>query len=180
MDTPTPTQINEWSQVEFGELGYPDDPSMQVLIDRAAAWIEWVTGQTYANMPTQFETIAAQAVQYMVEDQAYQSQPENLETVGDFMLISSFSAGSYSETRRSLEELKKFGWLSADPRLNSLLWAMLTPEKRDDWTAWIQGINAPAFETTEVDWRNPLLDVRDDSSRLYGLHAPVDYGIWSN
>ena len=42
--------------------------------------------------------------------------------------------------------------IDADPRLNSLLWGLMTDDKRDFWNDWLNDVNAPAFAVTEIDW----------------------------
>ena len=154
MAAPTAAQVREWSQIDFGALGYPEaDPDpLQVLVDRSTEYVEWATGRDFDAMPAEFDDMGNQAVQISTEMAAYQSQEDIVETAADFMLISSFSAGNYSETRRSLTELKASGMISANPILHGLLWAMLTDEQRDEWQSWLTGVNAPAFEVTEVNW----------------------------
>jgi hypothetical protein len=176
---PTAAEIREWSKVDFGSLTFADDDDLQLLVDRAGDYIEWTTGREMdATCPQEFERGMAQATQYKTEDMAYQDQPENIETIGDFMLISSFSAGSYSETRRSLDELAKAKMIDADPRLNSLLWGLMTDDKRDFWMGWLTGANAPAFEVTEVDWSlTHWWQYQPGGGAVVGSDA---YGVWPN
>lgn len=182
MTRPTAADIREWSKVDFDSLGYADDGDLQLVIDRAADYIEWMTGRAMDDtLPTQYERVMAQAVQYKTEDMAFIDQPENVETIGDFMLISSFSAGSYSETRRSLDELAKAKMIDADPRLNSLLFGCMTDDKRDFWQDWLNAVNSPAFEVTEVDWSLTHLGSYLPYGAAAGDYVPSDtYGIWPN
>ena len=80
-------------------------------------------------------------------------QPDQIETISDFLVISSFSAGSYSETRRSLTELKDARMMTGDPVLNTMLKALMTPDRLDWWIGWWTGVNAPAYAVTEMGWR---------------------------
>jgi hypothetical protein len=155
MTAPDASDIREWTRVDLGPLGYGEDPALQVVVDRAVELVESMTGQTFAGMPAEYEDLARQVVQALVERWVFQAQEEYIETAADFSLISSFSAGPYSETRRGLGELKASGLIFPDPGIHGLLWAMLTDDKRDDWLAWLSGVNAPAFEVTEVDWQAP-------------------------
>lgn len=160
MTKPTPEQIDTWSQVDFGTLGYPDIADIQPLIDRAWAWLAWASGHTAemggplldAWTDAAMEPLVQQAVQAKTEGLAYQGRPDVIETAADFMLIGSFSAGSYSETRRSIKDLQMAGMIDADPRINSLLWPLMTADMRDLWMSWLTGKNPPAFEVTEMDW----------------------------
>jgi hypothetical protein len=182
VNRPTAADIREWSKVDFDSLTYSDDADLQLVIDRATDYITWMCGRPCDDtLPTQYERVYAQAVQYKTEDMAFIDQPENVETIGDFMLISSFSAGSYSETRRGLEELAKAKLIDADPRLSSLLWGLMTDDKRDFWEDWLASVNAPAFEVTEVDWSLTHLGSYGPGMASDAAYTPVDaYGIWPN
>lgn len=152
MTAPTAAAVRGWSRIDFGALGYGDNAKLGVLVARANTWLETITGLTFAGMPTAFEPLAEQAIQMLVEQMAYQSQEDIIETAADFHLIASFSAGDYSETRRGMDELRKSGMLNSDPAIHMLLWRLLTPDKQDEWLGWINGTDLPAFEVTEVDW----------------------------
>lgn len=152
MAAPTADQILEWTKVDLASLGYTTPEELGVLVERAIAFVENSTGQVFASMPSNFQKLAEQAVQVTVEMLAFQSQEDIAETLADFGLIQSFTAGGYSENRRSLTEIKAAGMISANPILHGLLWSMLTDDKRDEWLGWMTGQNAPAWEVTEVDW----------------------------
>ena len=179
MARPTVAEIRQWSKVDFGELTYADDADLQVLIDRSADYVEWATGREMDDsLPPEYAGMMDQAVQYKTEALAYQNQPDIVETVADFMLLSSFSVGEYSETRRSLTELKEAGMIDADPRLNQLLWACMTDDKRAFWEDFLSDENAPAFSVTEIDWSGRLLP-----SVLAGeaYYTEIDtFGTWPN
>jgi hypothetical protein len=180
---PTVEEIRQWSKVDFDSLGYADDADLQLVIDRAGDYIEWMSGRTMDDaLDPKYDRVMAQVVQYKTEDMAHIDQPENVETVGDFMLISSFSAGSYSETRRGLEELAKAKLIDGDPRISSLLWGLMTDDKRDFWEDWMASVNAPAFEVTEVDWSMTHLGsyAPYSSGVSTGYVASDAYGIWPN
>lgn len=153
MTRPTAAEVREWSRVDFGSLGFADDADLQVLVDRSNALFEQITGRPLdATMPSSMEPLAQQAVQRMVEILAFQSTQEFIETLSDFQLIASFSAGSYSENRRSLTEVRDARMLTADPGLNTLLVGLLTPDQADFWLGWWTGKAGPGFEITEVEW----------------------------
>lgn len=175
MDVPTPEQITTWSRVDFDTLGFDTDEKLQVLIDRASGWFTSITGRPVdSTMPDGFVDMTNQALQRMVEMSAYQAQPDAIETLADFMTIGSFSAGSYSETRRGLEEVQKAKMITGDPYLNQLLMGLLTPDQLDWWLSWWSGENPPWFEVTEVAWGL--------SGRGYGPDVPITgatYGPWS-
>lgn len=153
MTAPTAAEIRAWSKINFDPLGYESDPELQVLVTRAAALVSRITGQTWESMPTDLEPLAAQAVQLLTEQIALQSTEDIAETAADFHLISSFSAGSYSETRRSLSEFAaKTKMLNPNPIINDLLFLLMTEAERESWEEFITGNIRPEFDVTEVDW----------------------------
>lgn len=154
MAAPTAADVRTWSRIDFDSLGYAsgDPDGLEFLVERAAQYVTWATGRDWSSMPSELRKIAEEAVQLVTETLAYQSQEDIVETAADFMLISSFSAGSYSETRRSMAEMKNSGMIHANPLIHGLLWSLLTDDKRDDWLSWMTGQNAPAFAVTEVNW----------------------------
>lgn len=161
MIAPTAAWIEENSDVDFASLGngwLAADGAVQRLVDVQVAFLEWATGRPLATMPPEFERLAEQALIYLVENSAQQSTADISETMGDFALIQSFSAGPYNESRRGLDELRKSGLIVADPRLHGLLWALLTDERRDVWMEWLSGVIAPAFEITDVNWADSFID----------------------
>lgn len=172
MDIPTAAQIREWSDVDFDSLGngfLSRGTNLQRLINTQAQFLEWATGQTFAAMPTGFTSLAEQAMIWLTENAAQQSTADISETMGDWALIQSFSAGPYSESRRSMDELRKSGLIVGDPRIHGLLWAMLTDDRRDAWLEWLTGVIAPAFEVTEVDWQG-----------TYDPLLPQARGVWAD
>jgi hypothetical protein len=181
VEVPSPSEIREWSQVDFGTLGFGEDPDLQRLIDRSAAWFAQITGRTIdATFPAELEQLCDAAMQRMVEIAAHYQQPDIIETVSDFLLLSSFSAGEYSEQRRGLEELRKNQMITPDPLLNTLLRALMTPEKLDEWEAYFSDEPVPAFEVTEVDWTDGMRR-GPRPSRVKGAVAAetaIDYYSW--
>lgn len=155
MDAPDAEAVRGWSKVDFDSLGYADDTDLQVLVDRASAMYVQITGRPMdSTMPVEFAPLAEQATQRMTEILAFQAQQDYAETLSDFQLLSNFSAGPYSETRRSLTEIRGAPMLVGDPGLNAALFASMTPERYEFWYGWLTGNNPPAFEITEVDWGN--------------------------
>ena len=152
MVAPTAAQVRGGSKLDFGALGYSSDADLQVLVDRANANFHNTTGRSFDSIPSELEPLVQQAVQGLAEQSAFRAQEDNLETLSDFDLISSFGAGPYNETRRSPEEMMKARMINAWPWLNRLLWDLLTPEKYDYWTFFFAGQFAPAFQVTEMNW----------------------------
>jgi hypothetical protein len=110
-----------------------------------------------------------QAAKMRTEQIVYQDSADNVETAGDYDMIQSFSAGSYSETRRELEKPPRM--LNPWPALDRLLWLLLTltpdelagdgnaaVEARAAYWAWVLGLTPvpPAWATIEVDWAEGL------------------------
>jgi hypothetical protein len=150
---PTAANVRGWSKIDFDALGYTDDATLQVLVDRAVANFYNTTGRPVdSSVPTELAPLVEQAIQGLTEQAAYRAQEDNLETLSDFDLISSFNAGPYSETRRSPDEMMKARMINAWPWLNRLLWDLLTPDKYDYWVFFFSGQLAPAFAITEVNW----------------------------
>lgn len=171
MITPTAADVRLWSRVSFPELGYPantPDP-LQVLVDRAVAYVQSVTGRMLdATFPDSTTTIpmAQAAVQYTTEMLAYEAQEDYLESASDDV-VQSFTAGNYSETRVDPMKRAAMRMLNANPALNRALWGLMTPDMQDLWTQAMTGKNAPAMATTEVDW----------TGAWFGPYEPVP-GAW--
>lgn len=171
MITPTASDVRLWSNLDWGELGYPEvdpDVRLQVLVDRAVAYVQGITGRILDpsfDGPAWLEPIAQQCVQLRTEQIGYESQPDYLETANDDV-VASFSAGSYSETR--VDPLKRASMhvLNANPALNRALWTVMTPDMVDNWTAILSGKPVPAFAVSETDW-----------GEWFGPYEPVP-GAW--
>lgn len=153
MDRPDAESVAALSKVDFGVLGYSvDDGTLQAIVDQADAYVEWVTGQTLDSaMPSGLVAIAEQAVRMRTEQIAFQAQEDYIEGATD-ETIQSFSAGSYSETRRDPTRRGEQKMLNAWQALTDILWMLMTPDKYDYWLSFLSGVHAPAFEVTEVAW----------------------------
>jgi hypothetical protein len=150
---PTVDDIRTWSKVDFAGIDYAvDSPDpLQILVDRAADYVADVTGRPLGSMPVEYVTTANEAIQLRVEQLAFKSQEDQVETVSDFDVIQSFGAGSYNESRRDMKEVAEAKLINPNPHLHDLLWRMTTADKKDEWwERW--GMTPPAFEVTEVDW----------------------------
>jgi hypothetical protein len=198
---PTAADVRAHSLVNFDEFGYPEDTPdpLQYVVDQANAWLTIVTGRYYppvTDPPTtttgdRMLPLMDQAVRMRTEQIVMQSQQDNVETAGDFDLIQSFSAGSYSETRR--DNMKNSQMINPWPALNNLLWLLLglTPEeiaaggnpavdaRRDYWLWLMTGVQPPAWATVEVDWAQGLGqagDLRAIGWGYTGIYGPpVDF-----
>jgi hypothetical protein len=147
--TPDAAAIREWSKLDFDSLSYSDDVDLQRILDQAISYVWFVTGRKAdTNLPADFEGLMRQAIQMRTEQVAYLSQESLVETITDG--LQSFSAGAYSESRLDPTSMAKL--INPWPDLNSVLWMLMTEEKRDYWNERLLGINAPAWEVTSVDW----------------------------
>jgi hypothetical protein len=156
VDTPTAASIREDSRVDFAPLGYPEgtpDPLDDLVAIGIGFFYQFTGRMPDSTWPAELpESAADYVVRRIVEILAFQAQNEYVETLGDFQLLSSFSAGSYSESRRSLTELKEARMLVGDPALDAVLWSLMTDEKQEEWQEWVKGEPGPAWGVTEVEW----------------------------
>jgi hypothetical protein len=164
MILPTALEVRSWSRLDFGSLNFSVDADLDRLIVRAEASFRRITGLRLTEVPGEDVPLVQQAIQGMTEQLAFQAQPEILETLSDFDLLSSFSAGAYSEQRRSPREMFEARMVNPWPWLNAALWGLMTPEREEYWTNFFTGGNAPAFAVSEVNWGGS--DV--DSSYIWG------------
>lgn len=191
--TPTAAEIREWSKVDWADpdVDYPppvgsDPDPLQLLVDRASAYVTFVTARGYdSHLPTSLEPLLNQAVQMRTEQLAQMGKADNVETAGDFDLLSAFTAGAYSETRRSMADANeaKAGMLNPWPELNRLLWLLLglvpgetnadVDDRRDYWR-YILGMqpNAPAWAVVEMNWQRTL---QPDRVGAYGIGESAPY-----
>ncbi len=166
MAEPTAADIRAISQVNFDGLGYPEgspDP-LDVVVDMAVAYIENVTARDYDDaQPAGYDSLMLQAARMRTEQIVYESQEEHAETAGDVDLISGFSAGSYSESRRDTQAMGTGARaLNPWPALERLLWLLLTlaPGETNDavedrysyWRSMLGYAPDPAWSIVEVDW----------------------------
>jgi hypothetical protein len=185
MATPDATQIREWSQVDFAGRGFAEatpDP-LQVKVDEGIAYLSQVTGRTFDPPPPDVVLpVLNAALRMRVEQLVMQSQDDVVETAGDFDLIGSFSAGSYSETRREIGETTRV--LNPWPALEEMLWLLMTStpaevaaggnaavDERLDYWRWVLGLGtvAPSWAMVEVNWAGglgstPVFDLPFDRS----------------
>lgn len=171
---PTAEDIREWSKVDFDELEFEQpeggaDPLRRV-VRKAMLWLQHTTGRLFTefeNETTEEEYLLEsmrQAVLMLVEHAVYVAQPEHAETSADFNQIRSFSAGSYSETRRGTNERSHGLHPWAD--LADLIWDLMTEEKR---TALVGG---PAIKTdSEPQW-NVGADIMGPGDKLLTPFGP--------
>lgn len=152
MDAPTAAEVQEWTNL--AELKAAPLPTAERIVARANALFTRITGQQFVNVVPGNEPMVQQAVQGLSESMWFDQSEEQLETLSDWHLIQSFSAGPYSETRRSADDARKARMIHPWPWLNTLLWGLLTDEQMDYWIAFFSDELQipPAFEVSEVDW----------------------------
>lgn len=184
---PTVEQIEQWSRVDFTALDQPfTDADLQIRIDRSVAELTAITGRLFdESMPAPLVSIAQEAVQLRVEQMAYQEQDDYSSTVADDQ-IQSFTAGNYSETKRSPRDrytglTTGLPEINTNPWLNRDIWLLCTDDMRAYWVGTLQGQAAaaliPSFAVTEADWGN--YDGLYPYSWGVGMARPVpDAGMW--
>lgn len=164
---PTAAEIRDWSQVDFAARGYvlADPDPLQRVVDEALSEVTLITARRYEdNPPPVVKTVLDQVVRMFTEQIVMQGQEDNVETAGDFDMIGSFSAGSYSETRRNPITGAGPRPLNPWPALEQKLWLLMTlapGEINDnvlaqfDYWRYLLGYATvpPAWSVVEVDWR---------------------------
>jgi hypothetical protein len=176
MDLPTAETVRlRTPRLDWSAQGYPADASPDLLEEEVADACEYIvntTGHTYEAMPSNLERTALKATIMRTQQQVFQADPDNVESAAD-ELTQSFSAGSYSESRRSFGEVKtqnEAGMVNSWPELNRLLWALMTAEKRAYWMGLLSGQGQPAYGVVEVDWSSSGASAGDD---------PLEHGSYS-
>lgn len=194
MDVPTAADVRTWTpaSIEWDALGFPEgDPDpLALTVAQANTYVAWTIGRRLQEItPTtdpyvDLTPVVEQAIAMRTYQIVVQNSEDYLDTLGDFDLIQSFTAGGYSETRRSGVRLTRGGSEAGVPEvnpwppLNQLLWLAMSDDRRDDWRFWISGITPPAWEIEEVSWGG--------YGSMYGysegIHLPGDlptpYGQW--
>src|SRR4051812_42789835 len=142
-------------QSKYEGLTGASSQDQEVYVRAAKASFLNITGWTWETLPPGKEPLAEMSVRGLAEQVAIQTSPEIIETLADWDLIASFSAGQYSETRRSAEDAFKARELNPWPWLNQLLWGLLEPNKFDWWRTFFSGENPPAWGIQSVTWGDP-------------------------
>jgi hypothetical protein len=161
---PTVEEIQSWTKLALLKEQTPEDAAR--TLKRALGLLKKFTGIDQAFMAqvgAEDESEIERAIQGLAELLSVQESEERLETLADWDLIQSFSAGNYSETRRSPKDAKEAHMLVPWPELNTLLWGLMTDDARDYWFAFF-GVPVPAWDVQEVDWsRGPAFFSSDPS-----------------
>lgn len=132
---------------------------LQRVVDRAVGYVVTVTGQdiTAPILPPSlsealFASLFDQAVQMRTEQVVLQGRKGHLSSAASNSVISSFSAGSYSESHRDPTRRGEEKSINLWPDLDELLWLLMTPDKQDYWRAFLAGQGAPDFVVQQMDW----------------------------
>jgi hypothetical protein len=168
MNAPTAADIQGWTNQP--DLKAADSTVAARTVARAIAMFKRFTYlNDFTQIDPEVQPLVEQAIQGLAELFTVQQSADYMETLADFDLLQSFSAGAYSETRRSPEDAQKARLLVAWPWLSELLWSLMTPDAYDYWWQIITGNAVPAFDVQEVAWgegRPPYVnnpwDVRDE------------------
>jgi hypothetical protein len=164
VDTPTGSYVvGRAPRFDWAAAGYPDGPSLD---DEAADAVEYVENITWRkldeSMPAAWARSAARAVVMRTQQQVTQADPDMVESAAD-ELTNSQGAGGASESRRAFSDFKSANealLVNRWPALNDLLWAVMTPEARAWWLAFLKG-EMPAlpaafleggFNVVQVAW----------------------------
>jgi hypothetical protein len=162
VNVPTTDEIRAWSTVRWPRFGVTDDALLQERINRAAAYVAFVTGQNF-DAPTvaswatltSTETLLRQAIQLRTEQITVQGGRGHISSAAENEVVQSFTAGSYSESRRDPARRGEQKSLNTWPALDELLWMLMTDERYGWWYAYITGKPFPATWVEEVEWRGP-------------------------
>lgn len=152
MVVPTASELMAISEVPFDDLLTGDVPAK---VDRLILWstgeIRRKTGRIIVSgveFPDGLDSTIDELLVRLVEYKAYNSTEDQRETRAD-NAIASFTAGRYSETRRSLGEFAKL--LHPDPEIAALMKDAFTDEKLEEWEILIGRVR-PAWTFVEFDW----------------------------
>lgn len=155
MDTPTAADIRARSQVNFAEYGYvaPVSPApdtlaplvLEALAEFDATLIQHDVKLVWADLDgtDTLSILSAKAIRMWTEWLVASGQPEAIDTVGDFDLLGSWSAGPISESRRNISP--NLQMLHVWPQLDRILRGIvkiLVEEITSDMQPDIPGIQA--------------------------------------
>lgn len=180
-------EIRLASKVDFEGRGFAADETPETLqdyIDEANAYLPFVTGRQLATMPVPLEGIAKRVIRMRVEQNVMTGTDEIAETASDFDLIGSFTAGSYTETRRTTGYKEQFPQINSWPEINRMLWGLMNTSAYPDdavdamyeyWMMLLNNITRPAWEIVEVDWGRGLGLAGEGS---YGLGSGLPIENW--
>jgi hypothetical protein len=154
MDRPTAADVRAIVPAQFlwADYGYPagDPDPLAARVEYAAATLRLMVGRGLDTITDPDEaTVAKHAVALLVMYETIGGGDAAL-TVMAQPWLKSFTAGSYSETRFSPQELAGGNGKTTDvlsklhpwPALARDLWLLASPERRDEWTETLTGVHA--------------------------------------
>lgn len=126
------------------------DEFLQYELDRAAAYVEFVTGQpaTDSTLPLQatyvgtlptssaLRTMLMQAIQMRMEQILFQSQNSYLDDASDDV-VSSISVGGFSQTKSDSARRGEQRQLNSWQALSNVLWLLMTPDRYSFWITFL-------------------------------------------
>ena len=162
-----------------------EDP-LQAIVEISIGYLEFVMcGQPVECVPAHLVPVLNMALMMRMQQWVYWTQPELSEQLASG--ITSFSAGSYSETHASQTRGPTDRWINPWSALNDLLLMLMPAECRAKWEKIVDPSlpDEPWFEISSPDWSNfsspgdfdwdPLFtsDPALNMNRLWS-----DYGWW--
>lgn len=154
---PTAAAVRAASNLTWTDYGagYAQDTGpagLQEVVDRAESAFWNITGQTLDQIDPKFAPNVRRIIQGMTEQLAMAGSDDVLSTQSDWDLISSFSAGPYSEQHRAPADMFAGRMLFPVPWISQALWGLLTPDRYGFWLSFFSGVNQPAWEASDVFW----------------------------
>lgn len=163
--------VNGWYRVSFADAaGALDPPSaavqaqpsaaedpLQLQVDLAADYVEWVTGRVMdASMPRNLERAAQMATALRTVQQVSDVSADSLDALSEGDVLASLSADGVSmnfrDTGTAGQAQAKALMVNPWPPLNRLLWMLMTPVRQSYWMGFLMGGGIPAWGVAEVDW----------------------------
>lgn len=157
---PVASDVRAASKLDWCEYGYESDTGpggLQELVDRSESSFWRITGQTLNQIDAKDAPLVRRVIQGLTEQMAMQSSPETLDTQSDWDLIQSFTAGPYSEQRRSPQEMFAGRMLNPVPWISDALWSLLSYERYGHYISFFTGVNVPAWQGDDVFWEDGLV-----------------------
>jgi hypothetical protein len=149
MDSDAFRALTRVKQSKLGIATPAGDDMLAVELDRAAAYVEFVTGQPAMDsdttpFATAIGTVSAaslpvlmkQAIQMRTEQVTFQSQAGYLDDATDDV-TSSISVGGFSQSKRDTARKGEEKQLNSWQALSNLLWLLMTPDRFAWWTIFL-------------------------------------------
>lgn len=185
MDRPDVAAIRDWAPPDFDwdGVGYPDDEDgnrkLGKRLDWAIGYVENTTGRPISTIAPpatpspdhpDLTPIAEQAILLALAQQVLQGGRRYLKANVLQDYIASFTAGSYSETRRRPDERAGASNppVNAWRALSDLLYLLMTDEMLAYWRQRLSGITPPAAAFVSQDFRSTWDGGDSDLPTVYG------------